>query len=105
LHKTSDKPGLTFQHLILPLVIFSDLPVTIKSVLRYTKTFVINHKLKFLIMKKLLLPSLAGLLFAGTMHAQENNNNKETIEGNGKLVTRNINVSSFDALKAVVYMN
>jgi hypothetical protein len=51
-------------------------------------------------MKKLLLPSLAGLLFAGTMHAQENNNNKETIEGNGKLVTRNINVSSFDALKA-----
>ncbi|HTM92542.1 MAG TPA: DUF2807 domain-containing protein, partial [Flavisolibacter sp.] len=50
-------------------------------------------------MKKILLASLAGL-FLTTMHAQDKNKTKETIEGNGKLTTREVNVSSFDALKA-----
>jgi hypothetical protein len=50
-------------------------------------------------MKKFLLASLAAL-FAITMHAQDKNKTKETIEGNGKLTTREVNVSPFDALKA-----
>jgi hypothetical protein len=50
-------------------------------------------------MKKLLLASLAGLFITG-MYAQEKNKTKETIEGNGKLTTREVNVSPFDALKA-----
>jgi hypothetical protein len=50
-------------------------------------------------MKKLLLASLAGLFITG-MYAQDKNKTGETIEGNGKLTTREVNVSSFDALKA-----
>lgn len=51
-------------------------------------------------MKKLLLSALGSFCLAGAMHAQDKNDNKETIEGNGKTVTRDINISSFDALKA-----
>lgn len=50
-------------------------------------------------MKKLLFAIFAGLCIT-TMHAQDKNKTKETIEGNGKLTTREVNVSSFDALKA-----
>ena len=40
---------------------------------------------------------LSTIFLAGTIAAQEK---KESIEGNGKLVTREVTVSSFDALKA-----
>ncbi|MFL5740874.1 MAG: head GIN domain-containing protein [Flavisolibacter sp.] len=40
---------------------------------------------------------LSAIFFAGTLAAQDK---KESIEGNGKLVTREVPVSSFDALKA-----
>ena len=59
-------------------------------------------------MKKALILSLAGLFFAGMAHAQnDNNSNKhETIEGNGKKVTREVTVSGFDVLEASgVYTN
>ncbi len=50
-------------------------------------------------MKKLLLASLSGLFITG-IYAQDKNKTRETIEGNGKLTTREVNVSPFDALKA-----
>lgn len=50
-------------------------------------------------MKRFLLTSLAGLFFASLSHAQDNNK-RETIEGNGKSVTRDVTVSSFSALEA-----
>src|SRR3954471_5806291 len=49
-------------------------------------------------MKKIVLTSLAGIFFAGAVMAQDNK--KETIEGNGKSVTRDVPVSSFESLKA-----
>lgn len=48
-------------------------------------------------MRKILFMALAGFILNQTSLAQEKN---ETIEGNGKLVTREVPVSSFDALKA-----
>ena len=53
-------------------------------------------------MKKFLLTSLAALFLAGLVHAQndKNDNKRETIEGNGKSVTREVPVSSFNALQA-----
>jgi superfamily II DNA helicase RecQ len=53
-------------------------------------------------MKKLLLVSLAALFLTSLSYAQKdkNDNNRETIEGNGKMVTRDVTVSSFDALQA-----
>lgn len=53
-------------------------------------------------MKKTLLASLAGLFLAVAVFAQneKNDNKHETIEGNGKKVTRDVTVSSFDALQA-----
>lgn len=48
-------------------------------------------------MRKLLLVALAGILLHQASTAQEKH---ETLEGNGKLVTRDVPVSSFDALKA-----
>ena len=53
-------------------------------------------------MKKFLLTSLAGLYLTGLVHAQndKNDNKRETIEGNGKSVTREVAVSSFNALQA-----
>lgn len=50
-------------------------------------------------MKRFLLTSLAGLFLANLSHAQ-NDNKRETIEGNGKSVTRDVTVSSFSALEA-----
>jgi hypothetical protein len=50
-------------------------------------------------MKRFLLTSLAGLFFASLSHAQDDNK-RETIEGNGKSVTRDVPVSSFSALQA-----
>jgi hypothetical protein len=50
-------------------------------------------------MKKLFLTSLAGLFLASFSHAQDDNK-RETIEGNGKSVTRDVTVSSFSALEA-----
>jgi hypothetical protein len=47
-------------------------------------------------MRKIFLTALAGVLLAGAPHAQNN----EKIEGNGKMVTRDVAVSSFDVLKA-----
>lgn len=47
-------------------------------------------------MRKVLLFALSALALYPSVQAQ----NQETIEGNGKLVTRDIPVSSFDALKA-----
>ncbi|HWJ91846.1 MAG TPA: head GIN domain-containing protein [Flavisolibacter sp.] len=49
-------------------------------------------------MRKIVFTSLAAAFLAGTASAQENKT--ETIEGNGKSVTRDVPVSSFDALKA-----
>lgn len=54
-------------------------------------------------MKRFLLTSLAGLFLAGFSHAQNDKNKddkRETIEGNGKTVTREVSVSSFNALQA-----
>lgn len=48
-------------------------------------------------MRKILLTALAGLALNLPSMAQEKN---ETIEGNGKVVTKEVPVSSFDALKA-----
>ncbi len=48
-------------------------------------------------MRKILLVALAGILLHQAATAQEKH---ETLEGNGKLVTREVPVSSFDALKA-----
>lgn len=48
-------------------------------------------------MKKL-LPALALAISLNSALAQDTKN--ESIEGNGKLVTRDINVQAFDALKA-----
>lgn len=50
-------------------------------------------------MKRFLLTSLAGVLLASFSHAQDDNK-RETIEGNGKSVTRDVTVSSFSALEA-----
>jgi hypothetical protein len=49
-------------------------------------------------MKQFVLTSLFGVFLAGAVIAQDNKT--ETIEGNGKSVTRDVTVSSFDALKA-----
>lgn len=68
-----------------------------KAYIRSTNNFVINKHLKTISMRKILLSLLAGLFLAGAATAQ---NKSETIEGNGKLVTRDVAVSSFDALKA-----
>lgn len=48
-------------------------------------------------MRKILFVALAGILLNQASSAQEKH---ETLEGNGKLVTREVPVSSFDALKA-----
>lgn len=51
-------------------------------------------------MRKILaIPAIAVLLCSASF-AQNNSSNRETIEGNGKLVTREVPVKSFDALKA-----
>jgi hypothetical protein len=50
-------------------------------------------------MKRFLLTSLAGLFLASLSHAQDDNK-RETIEGNGKKITRDVPVSSFTALEA-----
>jgi hypothetical protein len=50
-------------------------------------------------MKKILLASLAGLFLTSLLHAQDNKK-RETIEGNGKKVTRDVSVSSFNSLQA-----
>ena len=49
-------------------------------------------------MRKTLLIAAASLLIAATVKAQKEKN--ETIEGNGKMVTKDIPVSSFESLKA-----
>jgi len=51
-------------------------------------------------MKKTLLASLAAFFLAGALQAQNDNTKHETIEGNGKKITRDVTVSSFDALQA-----
>lgn len=51
-------------------------------------------------MKKSLSVLLAGFVLAGTVNAQEKKEKQETIEGNGKLVTKDVSVSSFDVLEA-----
>lgn len=52
-------------------------------------------------MRKIFFATLAGLLIAGGAGAQEKGKGKnETIEGNGKLVTRDVAVSPFESLKA-----
>lgn len=49
-------------------------------------------------MSKVLLAAAFGLFATAAVNAQ--NSNRETIEGNGKVVTRGVSVTSFDALKA-----
>lgn len=48
-------------------------------------------------MRKILFVAASGILFSAASYAQ---NERETIEGNGKLVTRDVPVKSFDALTA-----
>lgn len=50
-------------------------------------------------MKKILLASLGGLFLTSLSHAQDDKK-RETIEGNGKMVTRDVTVSSFNSLEA-----
>jgi hypothetical protein len=47
-------------------------------------------------MSKILMAAAAGLLMVSSANAQK----KETIEGNGKIVTRDVKVTSFNSLKA-----
>src|SRR6476469_8479475 len=49
-------------------------------------------------MKRFLLTSLAGCFLAALLYAQDKK--EETIEGNGKHITKDVTVSSFDVLKA-----
>ena len=49
-------------------------------------------------MTRLLLAAISGLFLVNTAAAQKEKN--ETIEGNGKIVTREVPVTSFDALQA-----
>jgi hypothetical protein len=49
-------------------------------------------------MRKLFLAALAGFVLTNSTEAQDNK--QETIEGNGKLVTRDVTVQPFDVLKA-----
>jgi hypothetical protein len=49
-------------------------------------------------MRKIMFAAVAGIMFANASLAQEKKS--ETIEGNGKLVTRDVAVQSFDELKA-----
>ena len=49
-------------------------------------------------MRKTLLIAAAALFVSATVEAQKNN--KETIEGNGNIITKEIPVSSFESLKA-----
>ncbi|HET7896183.1 MAG TPA: DUF2807 domain-containing protein, partial [Flavisolibacter sp.] len=49
-------------------------------------------------MSKLMLAAAVALLSTASVKAQ--NTDRETIEGNGKVTTRDVPVSSFDALKA-----
>ena len=49
-------------------------------------------------MRRILTAAAFGMLVAQASQAQENE--QKTIEGNGKLVTRTVDVKSFDALKA-----
>jgi hypothetical protein len=64
----------------------------------YTKHFV--YKPKTETMLKLLFASALTSLLSMASFAQNHKENTETIEGNGKLVTREVPVNSFDALKA-----
>src|SRR5437763_13627112 len=49
-------------------------------------------------MRKIMFTAIAGMVFANATVAQEKKS--ETLEGNGKLVTRDVAVQSFDVLKA-----
>ena len=49
-------------------------------------------------MRKIMFAAVAGMMFANASMAQEKK--AETLEGNGKLVTRDVTVQSFDELKA-----
>lgn len=51
-------------------------------------------------MKKILFATATGVLLSLVTVAQNSHDKKETIEGNGKLVTRDIPVQSFDAIQA-----
>lgn len=64
--------------------------------IRHTKTFVTKN-LKSISMRKILMIALAVLALQLASTAQDKS---ETLEGNGKLVTRDIPVTGFDALKA-----
>jgi hypothetical protein len=56
----------------------------------------IDNKLKPISMSKVLMVAATGLLIATAAHAQK----RESIEGNGKIITRDVKVSSFNSLKA-----
>jgi len=51
-------------------------------------------------MRKILAASATAVLLSSAVLAQNNHDSRETLEGNGKLVTREISVQPFDALKA-----
>lgn len=51
-------------------------------------------------MRKILVVSALAVWATASTFAQDSHNNRETIEGNGKLVTREVPVKSFDALQA-----
>lgn len=58
----------------------------------------INQQPKIYFMKKFLFTSAVALAFSVASFAQDSD--RETIEGNGKLVTKEVNIQSFDALEA-----
>jgi hypothetical protein len=90
--------NFAFQPFLLPLVILCDEAVTSSHLLRYTKDFVkTKSKPKTSLMRKFLLAALAVVVGSATVVAQDKN---ETLEGNGKLVTRDVSIASFDVLKA-----
>ena len=71
--------------------------------IRSTKEFVILHQLiQLIFMRKELFLLTAGIFFLHVSKAQNNkeSDDRETIEGNGKVVTRDVPVKSFNELKA-----
>jgi hypothetical protein len=81
---------------IMPFIQKSPFIVTSLRRIRSTKKFVIKTKNHF--MSKTILVTAAIVSFAKAVLAQKQNT--ETVEGKGKLVTKEIPVSSFESLKA-----
>ena len=82
----------------LPLVIFFDRGVTNECLHSLYESFREPLNLKIICMRKLCFTLVGGVLLSTLALAQDKK--QESIEGNGKMVTREVAVSSFSTLKA-----